>query len=191
MFTRNWYNLLKAQCYGYGASTITVVDPTGKTELVYVTEGVTGATPGNAFPQYYKSTYISPGKIGDIASTTTYVYFGSGATPATVDDYCLENPYTDDAVVSVLTSDGSRVIQDNIVTLRFVYALKNLSNDPIVVSEIGLTSTYKTSGSSSTASLCACFVDRTVLDEPVTIAPGATEQVTYTMVYNCPSPPTT
>lgn len=94
---------------------------------------------------------------------------GSGRTPASVEDYCLESLITSSLYLSVVQStdgDGNYI---------WVGTLTNKASEPITVGEIGiLMSCYNKSSSS-----CTCLVERTVLDEPLTLGAGESGFISY------------
>ena len=68
------------------------------------------------------------------------MFFGSGATPATSDDYKLENliEFSSNAL-TVVSAIVSKFPDDNTL-LVFTFTVKNSSNESIVISETGLIS---------------------------------------------------
>lgn len=116
------------------------------------------------------------------------VYFGSGSTPASKADYKLESPITSGLAITnpsalAWTDDGNgkyEVIAD--------YILRNTSDAEINIYEIGVFSPVNSNsngkyGASDNVWWLA-LMERTVLDEPITIAPGESKLVTYKLTFN-------
>lgn len=112
------------------------------------------------------------------------VYFGSGTTPATPDDYKLENPIA--TGLSVVAPAGVSFTRGDGYDEYSVTFGVTASADQVIITEIGLKScsyTYIASGTQANTYNYALF-DRTVLDEPITIPAGQSKQVTYTIRFN-------
>lgn len=111
-------------------------------------------------------------------SGTAGVYFGTGDTPATENDYRLEAPITSGLKFSnqsiVYTTDDEKVI------MQASYAVTNSTAEDITIREIGCTSYINKYSSGSVLSM----IDRTVLDEPITIPAGEATSFTYKVTYN-------
>lgn len=95
---------------------------------------------------------------------------GDGTTPPTVDDYKLENQITDGfGCVASYPSDMNQVYKSR--GMIICASITNNQADDLVIKEIGYIrsqSTYWT-----------CLYDRTVLEEPITIAPNETKTIEY------------
>ena len=113
------------------------------------------------------------------------VFFGSGSTPSTEDDYRLDVPIT--TGLSITNSgllfedkgDGKYIFKAN-------YAVKNTTAEEITIREIGYFGEIGR-GSGSKYYYSYALFERTVLDEPIVIAPGTSKIVTYTLTFNQPS----
>lgn len=95
---------------------------------------------------------------------------GSGSTPASVDDYRLESMIT----TSVSASGFSKSI-DNDGNFVVVATVKNGGSSSITINEVGIPSTCYNGSSNSVV----CLVERTVLDEPITLGAGESCFLTY------------
>lgn len=112
------------------------------------------------------------------STTGTGMFFGSGTTPATSDDYKLENliDFSSDAL-TVVSAIVSKFPDENTL-LVFTFTVKNNSNEPIVISETGLI---------SNPNLTNVYQDRVIFlwardtFEPVTLQPGETRAFTMTI----------
>ena len=150
----------------------TIALPTGETQRF--TSGEVHNTSGTIFYKAFTTDFGTQNR-----NSFPGVRYGTGSSPATADDTDLE---------SVIPSQSLNVVMPTEATVNFTSAymeytttisVKNLTSAAITISEIGLfLGTYK---SSSTTSF---LVDRTVLDEPITIPAGQSKQITYTIRFN-------
>lgn len=105
--------------------------------------------------------------------TPSGVVFGTGNTPPTVDDYALAG----DIVTGLVASKSYTYTKDdNGVTYEVVYTLTNSTSNDVTIAEVA-----------TMAHSAACLIERTVLEEPVTIPAGGVGQVTYTIRMNYPT----
>lgn len=110
------------------------------------------------------------------------IYIGTGDTAPTPDDYTLESPLTSSSVSRTSTSANASAILDennNVIGVRRMVTYQNITSDNIVVKEIG--TFFNCSYSSSTTKLF--LIERTVLDEPVTLEPNGTITVAFDVTY--------
>lgn len=108
------------------------------------------------------------------------IYFGTGSTPATINDYKLNNLITS-GLSSVYTTVSVAKEAEGRYAICGQYTLQNTSNEPISISEIGVVTGFDTSSSGATAYV---LMERTVLGEPITIDPGKAKTVTYKLTFN-------
>ena len=116
-------------------------------------------------------TYAGSSSI--IYSTGLFgVVFGSGTTKPTIDDIDLENRIT--AGLSV-TCGGLNLgkVADGQYCAWASYTVTNTSEEEITISEIGVLTCYFNSGH------YPILMERTVLDEPITIPAGEQKIITY------------
>lgn len=185
MFTNNYLNWRKAMFVGGSLSLVGTDGATlAKTPTVqYAYSGDIGfvcipriySIPGQ--PSEWTST-CQPGTQG-LPGT----YFGSGITPATVDDYTLESPITSGLSAS---SGGAALWKENdgLYVYEQRYLLTNTSDANITINEIGQIRTVVYSETTAKYWHSPVLMDRTVLDEPIYIAPGETRLVTYRINFN-------
>lgn len=127
--------------------------------------------------EYTSSSSGGAGKIG--------VFFGSGSTPPTEDDYRLDVPITtglsitNSGLMSEDKGDGKYIFQA-------YYTVKNYTTEEITIREIGYFGEIGR-GSGSKYYYSYALFERTVLDEPIVIAPGTSKIVTYTLTFNQPA----
>lgn len=171
MLTKNFYALQASICLRGGTYPATLTDGT-QASLVFYHSG----------SSYYAIIFNTSSATVALNTTATgAMMIGSGTTPATEDDYALENAITSgfstsgQAYVSVLEG-GAEVV--------YKLVLKNTSASAFTVSEIGYLGRGYVSTSSSGAK--SVMVDRTVLDAPVTIPAGESRTISYTVRLNWP-----
>lgn len=163
MFTKNWYKLHGIGWFGYKARL-------RKVDGSYANSYYTGF--GNIYSalELFKSTpSVQSNK------NSAGIVFGSGVTPPTANDYCLEN------MITTISGSGSRVFSDNddSVTVTYTYTLSNTGSSDVTISEVGIQISVTNTG--------YVLVKRTLLDSPITILAGGVGQVTYTISMNYPT----
>ena len=174
MVLRNWYNLMKA----YRAQT------TIANGLILGSDNYT-QTAG-----YYNNTdslkilclrptggltfYTNPSGSGP------WFVVGRGTTPATLDDYALEDLITSDLSCTVATA----VDEDNDAVYKLT--LTNTSSEDITIGEVGIHSTCYY-GNNSSARTCWALLERTVLDTPLNIPAGGIGMIDYTIKLPIPT----
>lgn len=114
------------------------------------------------------------------------VIFGNGTEPVMFDDYCLSGD-----IISTFTyaTAMSYKYDDDGVTVSATYTLTNTGSEPFTISEIGLIATSYTPGRGyqNNSTVNECLIERTLLDEPVTIPAGGVGRVTYTIRMEYPT----
>lgn len=116
------------------------------------------------------------------------VYFGTGSTPAHKSDYKLENPIT--SGLAITNSNSVEVNSgDGNYTISTDYIVRNTTDSEINIYEIGAfgpictySGYYSANSMGNTWSMV--LMERTVLTEPITIAPGESKLVTYRLTFN-------
>ena len=109
---------------------------------------------------------------------------GSGNTPATDEDYCLETPITSGLTGVIAFSKGND--SGDIPWLSMNIVLQNSTNSDITVKEIGLKGAmhYGNTAGGARSSQAVFLIDRTVLATPVTIPAGSNAAIIYTLKTN-------
>lgn len=111
------------------------------------------------------------------------IYFGTGSTPAAVTDYKLEN-----LISSGLTITNGNVAVTDLGNGKYEvsndYIVKNTSGAEISIYEIGAVIESTKLYSGYDYYVYPCLVERTVLTEPITIAPGQAKLITYKVTFN-------
>lgn len=113
------------------------------------------------------------------AISTGNILFGSGTTPPTRDDYTLSG-------ASITTLDqqsmvGSYELLDDGVKFTKILFMNNTGTEAVTVGEIawvtGMIPYSSLNGKNNN------LLDRTLLEEPVTIQPGGTAQINYSIFF--------
>lgn len=114
--------------------------------------------------------------------TNPGVYFGTGATPATASDYTLENPIT--SGLNVLSGSPALHSSNGSHTYTATHTLTNTTDSEINIYELGLFLPVDTTSTAGKYLWANTLAERTVLTEPITIAPGESKLVTYKITFN-------
>lgn len=205
MFTRNYWLYQAANFVNKSNEVMGKTENDGKPKLITVS----GAVAGNTYNTTYNYRDVSFGLIHAVKQVSTFdvsqnsgddtnsivsksnggVYFGSGNTPATIDDYKLsgdviQNITTSYVENSIYEEDGSAG------TLSYTYTITNNNDTEITIGEVALfgEAYWQTASSSNSATYTHFFYlfERTALESPVTIPAGGVGQVTYTIRMNYP-----
>lgn len=114
------------------------------------------------------------------------VYFGSGSTAETADDYKLESPITSGLTIQNQASVNISYDSDGVYTAFAAFVVTNTSDAEITIREVGLFGELAGKFSTSSASIYyrPCLLERQVLSDPITIAPGTSKLVTYKITFN-------
>lgn len=162
MLTKNFYSMLNMM---FTARTVDAKKPSGVETSMYY--NASAAAFPHAFREMRKFA-ADPNSEG--------VSFGTGTTPPTVNDYSLEA--TISSGLTVATPSVTTVTQtDSYLEATVTFGV--LASVETTITEIG----YKMVCSVPSGS-DAFLVDRTVLDEPITIPAGQSKQITYTIRFN-------
>ena len=117
----------------------------------------------------------------DLARHTKGVLFGTGDTPASLDDYKLAGDVIQNIAASIAETYSYSEAQPS---LKAVYTITNNNAAAITIKEVALHVLYNYTSNNSVR---GCVIDRTVLDTPVTIPAGGVGQVEYTIKLNLPT----
>ena len=162
MLTKNFYALMRT---GLGKVNSAIVSENGEQKTVRY-DG-----------DWWHGVFNNMNNYNSTTSSQN-VEFGIGTTPATVNDYKLESEITTGISVAYPSSVTTEQTDSYILwTVTFGVT----ASVEVTISEIGLKSRANTSdgGASNTV-----LVDRTILDEPITIPAGQSKQITYTIRFN-------
>lgn len=173
MITNNFKKMMAYTCLGgtYATFQQSVVSNYGST--------INGYPPGSSYFHYLQPAYILKCPAVRIAAGT--VCFGNGSVPPSAEDYKLSGD-----IITGLTFSTSVVAtpEDDGVTLTATYTVTNSNSQEITISEVAMFgTTYSSNGYADSNFI---MLDRTVLDDPVTIPAGGFGQVVYTVKMNYP-----
>jgi hypothetical protein len=139
------------------------------------THGVTNYSGNELGPTRSQISHLSiADQLGTFATSYSKitsegsVFFGTGTTPPTYDDYSLSGE-----IISGLTITTSVTNENNGTEITALYTITNTSGADVTIGEIGLF-------------FMKYMIDRTVLETPLTITNGSIGQLTYTIQLNYP-----
>ena len=162
MLTKNFYSFMRSALSSVGGTYATFTHTNGD-----ISNSDTGSS--SSFPFSYMSQWAK-------TITNVGVSFGTGTTPATASDYCLESILGDTQISVSTPSKVSFSRADTYDEYSVTFGITNKTDAAITISEVGLTA--------APVSNKYVLVDRTVLDTPVTIPAGQSKQITYTIRFN-------
>lgn len=163
MITRNWYTWFKTQ--------------RAKTTVAGALTSLSGAHTTSGYKTSVGSEMLFWVNSFTLGTNNDGVVLGRGTTPATLDDYMLEDQITEGLSASV----ASELDADNDTVLTLT--VTNISAEDITIGEIGIVVAAPTGTNSGSTKV---LIERTVLDSPVTIPAGGVAVVTYTIKLNIP-----
>ena len=161
MLTKNFYSYMRYE-FQSTASTFTATDGTTHKDINFATSN---------------PPFMAMKTWANMASSYG-VSFGTGTTPATASDYCLESILGGTQISVSVPSAVSYSRGDTYDEYSVTFGVTNKTADAITISEVGLT-IYN-----SNSPYAYVLVDRTVLETPITIPAGQSKQITYTIRFN-------
>lgn len=108
------------------------------------------------------------------------LFFGSGSTPATINDYTLDSPITSGLSITNRVGKGTSKEADGKYVVFSMIKVKNTSDSTINICEVGCFSSFQVSSASSKKAL----MERHVLAEPIVLAAGEEKLITYNITFN-------
>ncbi len=162
MLNKNFYNFLLTYG-GVEGGAYTLVD--GSTRPVNAQNVSYYHGPWQCMPMY-------SGSVSDRG-----VCFGTGTTPPTADDYCLEKPITSGLIV---TTPSAVTYNSTDEYMEYIATFGVTATNTVTITEIGL----RFAPYWNTNDKCYAMVDRTVLENPIEIPAGQAKQITYTIRFN-------
>ena len=173
MLTRNYWKIfgaimprLSGNTY---SATVKIVDGTTLTETMLAS---------TAKPYTILGAIAMPKTSSLYGAGTTGTWYGKGTTPATIDDYALEDPITDDSL-SITCGGASALVRaegPDHYRISAAHQVTNNTGEEITVSEIGCFGILANGGK-------VCMLDRTVLEEPIVIPPKETVSLEYVIKF--------
>lgn len=169
MFTRNYYNWQE----WYEKN----IDLLGTTYTTTTDIGVKSLSGESFNVQVWQGNSIQE-KLRNISYLKNMdIVLGTGETAATTADYALDNDITSDLGLSVSVAGNAA---DDGLHVVFTIGGTNGTGAEITIKEIGIVKGFYTStGTTTTASL----INRTVLDEPITLAAGENFSKVYELIF--------
>lgn len=169
MLTNNFYSVLAQNMVGERKSN-SIKNTSGS--LTTIGNAAGGYMPFFISGQNYK---VNLSSVKDNYNNSQGgVVFGDGDTPATAEDYKLAGN-----IITGITANANltRSINNGVAQIVAIYTIT--ASSEVTIKEIAA---FAQSGNDG-----AYIVDRTVLDEPVTIPAGGIGQVVYTITFNYPA----
>lgn len=117
-----------------------------------------------------RPTYNGNTKYGGLC----VIAIGSGSTPATADDYTMEAEISEGVEVLTQTTALNSTFSRDFASIS--RRIRNTSDSPITIREVGLISRGKVGGQYQFTP--ECLIAREVLSEPITIYPGKKKNIT-------------
>lgn len=135
----------------------------------------------------YPLSYFMTGSLATsesgVTSSVTSVMFGTGNTPVTEEDYCLEAPIKSGLSCTSCTVEHDFVFSEDgntlTKTVSVVMLIKNTSSDSMTINEAGFYEVIK--GSSN----YPVMLHREVFASPVTIEAGVTATFNFNFEFAC------
>lgn len=173
MLTRNYWQIFSAIMSRSGgntySATVKAVDGSTITETMFSSA---------AKPYTILGAIAAPKANSLYGGGTTGTWYGKGTTPATIDDFALEDPITDGSLSIACgeTSALARAEGPDHYRISAAHQVTNNTDEEITVSEIGCFGALTNGGK-------VCLLDRTVLETPITIPPKETVSVEYVIKF--------
>lgn len=138
---------------------------------------------GTSYKLYPSSAFIPANDMKTITTNVAFggVALGTGNTPATVNDYKLSG-----TMITTFTYTGSSTSKetDKGYECTGTYTITNTGTEAFTISEVGLQTTLHTSSNGGAGQM---LIDRTVLENPLTIEAGGIGVLNYTIRMNYPT----
>lgn len=170
MLTKNFKNMMALILQSRNNSLIGLLPVKATNGTTYYATGYFSG----AFPASFTTALAN-------AMTSTGIGFGSSDMEEIEEDYTLQSPITSGLTATITVSSG---MDGTAPYLQYDMVVNNTSDAAITINEV----CYKQNIYASTAQGAAtsnanrvCMLDRTVLDEPVTIEAGGAASIRYTL----------
>lgn len=164
MLTNNFYQAMRSYMSGKTLGSVLKTKANTTIDCYFDMTSVSFGNPVSVF----SSQTVSTGGSG--------IAFGTGNVPPSLDDYWLSGDSI--STISILARSANTSFGDGSLRISSDLTVKNTSStDTIVINEMGFMAYVYTAKSSGGYVL----VDRTVLDTPLTLAPGEQGVITHTL----------
>lgn len=110
---------------------------------------------------------------------------GTGTTPPKFDDYTFSG--SEIRTISSLVTSTSKTVEEDGITISTTWTVTNTGAEAITIGEMVYWGGYNGSASSNNTSTTPMCIERTVLEEPLTIEAGGVGQLTYTIRLKYPT----
>lgn len=176
MLTKNFYTWLSTM---FSATKGTI---SGLTYTLFNGTTTTVYCKGSSFSASYSPAYWFKYVLGGKVTTSTNAHgiiFGDGTKEAAIDDYFLSGKqlipsstsFGEITSVTSLSADGRSLIVKNTVVYN------NGGTEAVTITEVGVMGPV----SKDSSTYRSVLVDRTLLDNPVTVEPGGFGEINYTI----------
>lgn len=106
------------------------------------------------------------------------IIFGNGTTPPTREDYALSGTKVTGSLSRQDETTATEQLEDGIKIIRSMF-VRNTGTEPVTISEVGwVASTVSYTFTNAYGNI---LLDRTLLEEPVTIPAGEVGQINYSI----------
>ena len=175
MITKNMKLIMAAMIVSHNGQQIVNIPGARKTDgtNVYIGSFFTSVS----YPVSYSQQVIT-------SITSSGIILGVGNTPATENDYTLENPITSGFTAS--TPSATKGVDNNgNPYLEYAFTVTNTGSSDLTIKEIGyIQSAYVGTTLNGSSSVGRLLLDRTVLETPVTIPSGEYAAIKYKFMLN-------
>lgn len=138
---------------------------------------------GTSYNLYPSDGFKPANAMKSITTNVSFdgVVLGTGNTPATLDDYKLAG-----TMITTFTYTGSSKSKqtDKGYECTGTYTITNTGTEAFTISEVGLQTTLHTSSNGGAGQM---LIERTVLENPLTIEASGIGVLTYTIRMNYPT----
>ena len=117
-------------------------------------------------------------------TTNSGIIFGTGNTPPTFNDYRLSGDIIQGLTAQVVIESNTT---SNGCYRKFIITVQNTTSEAKTIREIGYIRRAPVKKSNGGTTIIYPLVERTVLDNPVTIPANGFGQVEYTITFNYPT----
>lgn len=172
MLTKNFWSIFSAVMSRYEANSYYA-------PVVYA-DGTEGSEPlltSSSKPSTVLGAMVLPRSDSNYGSSIG-TWYGRGTTPATVDDYALEAPITDDSLTGTCGGISAllKTAGADHYRISITHQVTNTTAQEITISEVGCFGQLSSGGK-------AVLLDHTVLETPITIPAKETISLEYVIKF--------
>lgn len=174
MFTQNYINMKEAEFLGKSKGI--VIDYTGAEKSFYFTHTGNGSTNLRDIGYMLPYWVINPTNGGGLC-------IGKGATPPSRADYRLEEYFPENTYTVKIINVTEKDTENGKYSFISDLTVRNTGDTEMTIREIGIF-TRLLIATGNYEAYATALMERTVLDEPVTIPAGESRLITYKLVFN-------